>query len=73
MFLWMYINCNLGLHCCPILFVCMTSDFINIKKNFKKLYMFYFETFWITLTPSSVKKIFLIHLFFDWRMKMDWK
>jgi len=30
--------------------------FINTKKAFKKLYMFYFETFRIILNPSSVKK-----------------
>jgi len=30
--------------------------FINTKKAFKKLYMFYFETFRIILDPSSVKK-----------------
>ena len=29
--------------------------FINTKKAFKKLYMFYFETFRIILNPSSVK------------------
>ena len=29
---------------------------INTKKAFKKIYMFYFETFWIILNPSSVKK-----------------
>jgi len=32
------------------------NDFINIKKAFKKLYMFYFEMFRIILNPSSVKK-----------------
>jgi len=30
-------------------------SFINTKKAFKKLYMFYFETFRIILNPSSVK------------------
>jgi len=30
--------------------------FINTKKAFKKLYMFYFKTFRIILKPSSVKK-----------------
>jgi len=34
------------------------------KKTFKKLYMFYFETFQIILNPSSVG-LFLIHL---WRL-----
>jgi len=33
-------------------------SFINIKKAFKNLYMFYFETFRINVNPSSVKKIF---------------
>jgi len=33
------------------------KKFINIKKAFKKLYMFYFGTFRIILNPSSVKKI----------------
>jgi len=33
------------------------NSFINTKKSFKKLYMFYFETFGIILNPSSVKKI----------------
>jgi len=33
------------------------SSFINTKKAFKKLYMFYFETFRIIINPSSVKKI----------------
>jgi len=33
-----------------------TRCFINTKKAFKKLYMFYFETFRIILNPSSVKK-----------------
>ena len=32
------------------------NSFINTKKAFKKLYMFYFETFRIILNPSSVKK-----------------
>jgi len=32
-------------------------NFINTKKAFKKLYMFYFETFRIILNPSSVKKL----------------
>jgi len=32
------------------------SNFINTKKAFKKLYMFYFETFRIILNPFSVKK-----------------
>jgi len=31
-------------------------SFINTKKAFKKLYMFYCETFRIVLNPSSVKK-----------------
>jgi len=29
----------------------------TLKKAFKKLYMFYFETFRIIINPSSVKKI----------------
>jgi len=29
---------------------------ISTKNAFKKLSMFYFETFWIILNPSSVKK-----------------
>jgi len=33
-----------------------SSNFISTKKAFKKLCMFYFETFWIILNPSSVKK-----------------
>jgi len=33
------------------------GTFINTKKAFKKLYMFYFETFRNILNPSSVKKI----------------
>jgi len=33
--------------------------FINTKKAFEKLYMFYFETFRIILNPSSVNLIFL--------------
>jgi len=32
-------------------------NFTNTKKAFKKLYMFYFETFRIILNPSSVRKI----------------
>jgi len=32
-------------------------NFINTKKAFKKLYMFYLETFRIILNPSSVKKL----------------
>jgi len=36
-----------------------SKNFINTKKAFKKLYMFYFETFRIILNPSSVKKISL--------------
>jgi len=32
------------------------TGFINTEKAFKKLYMFYFETFWIILNPPSVKK-----------------
>jgi len=31
-------------------------NFINTKKTFKKLYMFYFKTFRIILNPSSVRK-----------------
>jgi len=34
----------------------IAKKFINTKKAFKKLYMFYFETFRIILNPSSVKK-----------------
>jgi len=34
----------------------VSFDYINTKKAFKKLYMFYFETFRIILNPSSVKK-----------------
>jgi len=33
---------------------------INTKKAFKKLYMFYFETFRIILTPSSVNGLRII-------------
>jgi len=33
-----------------------SNSFINTKKSFKKLYMFYFETFRIILNPSSVEK-----------------
>ena len=33
------------------------SSFINTKKAFNKLYMFYFETFRIIPNPSSVNKI----------------
>jgi len=31
-------------------------NFINTKKSFTKLYMFYFETFRIILNPSPIKK-----------------
>jgi len=34
----------------------MISGFINTKKAFNKLYMFYFKMFRIILNPSSVKK-----------------
>jgi len=38
--------------------------FFNTKKAFKKLYMFYFETFRIILNPYSVRKWIKNH--FEW-------
>jgi len=42
-------------------------NFINAKKAFKKLYMFYFETFQIILNPPLVKK--QKHVVLLWQQK----